>query len=205
MPRDQLVPYIQGQLDSFCGIYSIVNAVRFALRSVPFNRPHSTPRPWLLRPEEAELLFARLLVHLLRYRANARVVLDGLDAKQIEVLLTHVKKYLKTERALSLDVSRPFYRRQRVGLTGMLSCIDRHLCEPGTATIVGGNRPWDHWTVATRVSRSRLHLLDSGGDTSVAIRRGKRRLIYHAGLINPACVYLLAVSELGKNGRRSQI
>jgi len=195
MSREQLTPYIQGHLDSFCGIYSIVNAVRFALRSVQFKRPYATLRPRVLHAEEAELLFAYLLVHLLRYRAGARVILDGLDRRQIDALLTHVEKFLRRERGLCLEVSRPFFRRRGVGLARVLRCIHRHLCQPGAETIVGGNRPWDHWTVATRVGRSRLHLLDSGGDTSVAIRRGKRRLTYHAGLIDPSCVYLLTVSE----------
>jgi hypothetical protein len=197
MPRNQLTPYIQGHLDSFCGIYSIVNALRFALRSVRFKMPHSASRRRLLSEEEAELLFAKLLVRLLRYRDDARVILDGLDARQLQDLLRYAEAHLKKERRVCLEFSRPFFRRRRVGLATVVRCIDRHLSEPGTAAIVGSNRPWAHWTVATRVSSSRLYLLDSGGDRSVALRRGKRRLIYHAGLIEPACLYLITITEQG--------
>ena len=33
----KVAPYTQGQLDGLCGVYSIINAVRFALPRVEFG------------------------------------------------------------------------------------------------------------------------------------------------------------------------
>ena len=103
-------------------------------------------------------------------------------------------KWLRAHRGLSLTSSRPLGRGVRK--TTLLASISEHLCAPGSAAIVGAKAPWPHWTVATRVTKARVHLLDSEGDTSIAIRPGPRRLRYHAGLIDPSCLYLLQLKDL---------
>lgn len=196
MGRGELAPYRQGHLDGLCGLYSIVNAVRFALRSVDRRYCTSHLRRQLSR-NEAELLFTALLHSLVSSRRHARLIVDGIDSIQLAELLGIAGKWLQTQKDLELSCSRPLLRRARVGTKTLLGSVEQHLLRPGTAAIVGTNAPyWSHWTVATKVTESRLYLLDSEGDTSVAVRRGERRRRYHAGLIEPARLYLLTVAPL---------
>ena len=84
----------------------------------------------------------------------------------------------------------------------MLRSLREHLTIPGAAAIVGTKGEWEHWTVVMRMTAARLYLLDSEGDTSMASKRGKRRLRYHAGLIDPTCLFLLKLHAQSRGGRR---
>ena len=195
MPRDRLLPYEQGHLDGLCGVYSIVNAVQFALWTVKFPRPHLLQQPRRLSDVDAESLFETLLGHLVYSKRLARNVVDGIGPNQINVLLRLADKWLRSEKAVQLASERPLHRRDRVGPKTILGRIVTHLSEPGTAAIVGADPPWRHWTVATRVTKSRLHLLDSGGYASVPLRLGRIRGRYHAGLIQPSHIYLVRIEQ----------
>jgi len=137
-----------------------------------------------------------LLGTLVRSHRQSRLIVKGVTPNQFESLLRCADKWLHQHRGLKLSVSQPLRRRQRAGTKTLLSCIDKHLSAAGTAAIIGACDPWEHWTVATRVTASRLYLLDSEGDRSVAVKQGRRALSYHAGLIDPYCLYLLTIREI---------
>jgi hypothetical protein len=195
MPACQLQPYQQGHLDGLCGIYSVLNAVRFALQTAELRRSGSS-RARRLRHEECELLFTTLVSAIGQRHRHARFVFDGLSPLQLGSLLRSADKWLRMYRGLALTSTRPLERGVRK--TALLARISSHLCGPGSAAIVGAKAPWPHWTVATRVTKARVYLLDSEGDTSISIRRGRRRLRYHAGLIDPSCLYLVQLKDLPK-------
>src|SRR5258708_3597437 len=99
MDRGELAPYRQGHLDGLCGVYSIVNAVRFALRSVDHTcRTSRCPRH--LSRREAELLFAALVRSLVSSRHRARVIVDGIDFMQLATLLRAATKWLHAQKGL---------------------------------------------------------------------------------------------------------
>lgn len=196
MPRDRLSPLRQGHLDGLCGLYSIVNAVRFGLRSAEFKAPGPMPRRRVLCHAEAELLFLTLLGSLVRSRRHTRLVVDGIDPSQLLGLIRLASRWLREHRYMKLTAFQPLRAQPRARTSTLLMWIQRHLRSPGAAAIVGGKHPWEHWTVATRVTASRLYLLDSEGDTSIATKRGKRALQYHAGLMDPSCLYLLTIVDI---------
>lgn len=140
------------------------------------------------------MLFAALISAMSRRHRHARFVFNGLTRHQIRSLLRSADKWLRAHRGITLTSTRPLERGVRK--SALLARMRAHLRGPGSATIVGAKEPWPHWTVVTRMTPARVHLLDSEGDTSIAIRRGRRRLRYHAGLIDPSCLYLLQLKEL---------
>ena len=194
MAERQLEPYRQGHLDGLCGVYSVLNAVRFALRTMEMQRNYRTQRVRRLRHEECERLFTILIGSMARRHRHARFVFNGIGPHQLVSLLRATDKWLRAHRGICLRAVRPLKRAARK--RALLARMRSHLAAPGSATIVGAKEPWPHWTVATRITSARVHLLDSEGDTSIAISRGRRRLRYHAGLIDPSCLYLVQLKEL---------
>ena len=193
MRAGDLYAYRQGELDGLCGIYSVLNAVRFALLTADLSGSPSS-RVRHLRPDECALLFTTLVSTVGRRHRQAQFVFAGLGPSHLRSLLRSTDEWLRVNRGLSLVRSRPLDRDVRKAT--LISNIRRHLNVPGSAAIIGAKEPWLHWTVATRITKARLHLLDSEGDTSIAISPGPRRLRYHAGLIDPSCLYLLQLKEL---------
>lgn len=194
MPRNRLRPYEQGHLDGLCGLYSIVNAIQFALLTAKLPQSYFIDRQRYLTDDDAERLFFALLAYLTQSR-RPRVVIDGVGPGQIDLLLRHADRWLRRQKAVTLGSMRPLRRRGRVATKTVLEHISAHLREPGTAAIVGAVPPWQHWTVAAEVTRYRLHLFDSGGWTSVPVRLGRDRKRYHAGMIKPAHVYLVTIKH----------
>jgi len=189
----RLLPYEQGHLDGLCGLYSIVNATRFALRTAEFRRPYPSRTPRHLSEAEAELMFLALIRGLVRTPRLFDAFINGINARELFVLLRLAAQWLRTRRAARLSASRPLSRRGPVRTNTVFRCISNHLAEPGTAVIVGANPPWRHWTVATQVAGSRLHLFDSCGYAYVPLRLSRPSARFHAGLIKPAEVYLVAI------------
>jgi len=193
VPPRRLEPYRQGHLDGLCGVYSVVNAVRHALLHVEWRRSDRRGKSKRLGHDEVEALFALLLTSITRSRRGPKCVFEGTTPGQISTMLRTADQWLRQEKGIALSHRRPLGRRARS--TTLLRHIDLHLAQPGTATIVGGKRLWEHWTVATRVTPARLHLLDSGGDRSIAVDRGPvdRPRQYHAGILDPSCLYLITL------------
>jgi hypothetical protein len=140
-------PYRQGELDSLCGVYCVVNAVRLAARSHRrLGRTTSTA------------LFA-VLVHQLDERGRLRkVVTSGMGTRLVARLLRSAGGWLQDEHELQLEVKRPLRKRDAPG--HCLELLAAHLEEPGTAAIVATE---EHWTVAQAVGSKRLQLFDSNG------------------------------------------
>jgi hypothetical protein len=189
----QLLPYEQGHLDGLCGLYSIVNATQFALRTAEFERSHPYPRPRYLSEHEAELMFMTLIRGVIRPSRLIEIFVDGIHSRQLAILLRLADRWLHKRRATRLFASRPFYRCGRIRSRTVLRRVGAHLATPGTAVIVGTNPPWRHWTVATRLSGSRLHLFDSGGYESVPLRLDRHSARLHAGLIKPSQVFFVSI------------
>jgi hypothetical protein len=192
--RRRLLPFEQGHLDGLCGLYSVVNATRFALSIAEFPRPYRSPAPCYLNLDEAELLFTALVRGLAQSPRRTVPFADGINSRELTTLLRLADTWLRKWRAVRLFVTRPLYRCGRIRTKTILRRISSHLAEPGTAVIVGANPPWRHWTVATRVASSRVYLLDSCGHASIPLRLNRHSKRYHAGLIKPAEVYLVAIA-----------
>ena len=187
----QLKPYRQGELDGLCGPYSVVNAIRFAihtLRTTASSRP-----PGQLDDDKSERLFLHLIDNLTVGGVSTRFFIEGVGQAQVTKLLRSAGDWLYSRRALRLSFKCPL-RRGLIDTSALLNHVGLHLSKTGTAAIIAGNEPWRHWTVATKVTRSRLLLFDSEGDDYVFIDAGPRKRVFHAGLLRPPDLYLLTLS-----------
>jgi hypothetical protein len=183
-------PLVQGELDGLCGLYSIINSLIWGLYSLQIagHRPRHRSRP--LGEREIEALFLLLITRLNRNHGISPVLV-GIHALELGRLLRHSATWLSAKRNLQLTFVRPFYRRRRVTIGQVCQVLSNHLAGAGTATIIGLEWPWRHWTVVTGVTATRLALLDSSGDPYLSLRRRPRSSERQRRLLRPGEVFLL--------------
>ena len=140
----RIVPYRQGALDAFCGIYAIVNSVKLVNRNI--------------REEEAIKLFGKCMRYLEKYRSLGRASTAGIEDGALRRILMEVVtvKY-------KVKVKRPFYRLQNITKDYYFKELQNHFQEGGrrSAIISIKHYDFDHWTVVKSISSRRLSLYDS--------------------------------------------
>jgi hypothetical protein len=142
-------PFEQGDLDGLCGVYAVINAVRLA--AYPHRR---------LPTAECRGLFAALLAELAEEGRLRGFVTHGLGPRVLARLLRGSGRWLRKQHGLTLEVHRPFAKRDEPGPEECWRVLTEHLERPGTAAIVGSD---EHWTVIRAVTPKRLLLADSDG------------------------------------------
>lgn len=152
-----LTPLQQGDLDSLCGLYAVINAVQLVL--YPDRR--------LRRPDLVELYEAGLDV-LRKSRSLQTVMLHGM----------HEPTWAKVSAAVVTQASRvtgdrlelmPLVLPPRADDRDAILLIRRHV-RAGWPVLLAVNGRLDHWTVVARFSKTRLLLFDSAGHRWVLIR-----------------------------------
>src|SRR4051812_48417580 len=97
--RGGIKPFRQGDLDALCGVYAVVNALRYTLRQ-------------RLSPQEYFFLFIYLMMGLERAQGASASTTDGLGTEEIANLLRRSRRYLKKTFNVSLRVRRPLLGSQ---------------------------------------------------------------------------------------------
>lgn len=178
MSRNLIKPLRQGGLDSLCGVYAIVNAVRLAL--APEDR---------LTRDDALALYATLTEELARLGDLHDAVTDGIEAGLEWPLAKHAVRYLREECQIDVDVRRPFSGRKAMSLAATVKEIAR-MARDGTAVILEVREWGCHWTVVRGVTEKSLLLLDSAGVKTIRLatcqvggRAEAGKLVLRAGSI----------------------
>jgi len=144
--------YQQGDLDGLCGVYSIVNALRYVFH---------------LRDEQCQTLFAKL-VKALEQDCGClhRTLLKGMHFPRLKRLADVVSKCHLQDRNVTFQVRRLRLKRDQRSLPHLWAVLEREL-GPRCVAIVGVTGATDHWCVVYRVTAKTLWLLDSSGQTQI--------------------------------------
>ena len=143
-------PLGQGDLDSLCGLYALVNAIR-----------------WLRHGQEPALssldLFAMVVREVDKVADTANVLLDGIDPHQLWPVVRAVLRQLQKQHGIAIDASRPFFRRPRLTAREMAAAIaaDSHSNSAAHVVVFWGEL--NHWTVVHRAMAGHFELFDSCG------------------------------------------
>lgn len=196
MPRWQPRPLEQGTLDGLCGIYSIINSLlwaQYTSQLATIKKPKQTKDL-----DEAELtdLFMHLLSALVQRRSHLRPVVDGVSHNDLARLIKSSSKWLVEHSGAAFTSHRPFYGRARIATSRVACVLARHLALPGSAVIVGLERPWDHWTVVRKATPRRLLLLDSSGESQLPLRACGQHCTRRSSLLRPDNVFLLKLTRV---------
>ena len=143
-------PYRQGQLDSLCGIYAIVNAVQAVLGS----------RQAFSQADASEL-FEVLMRRSSERWGEASVVVEGLGPAEVWHLVGHARRHLRT-KGLGLTFDRPFRSAPIRTLPQLVRRLGTLIGPAGSGVIIcplEGRH--SHWTVLTGVLPGSLRIADS--------------------------------------------
>ena len=100
--RPKLRPYLQGNLDSLCGVYALINGIRWALRNELVSA----------KGEHWEELFRKLTDHAIKSRGHLELVNDGLSLYGM-IALTHVAQdHMREYHNIEVVMRRPFALRR---------------------------------------------------------------------------------------------
>lgn len=158
-----LTPFRQGDLDSLCALYAIVNGMRLALE----------PSGGLLKAQSRNL-FKRGM-EFLEDDDRADIVRAGLDAKSWRRLARHMFDHLYEKGIADFKCDKSAFRRLPEDTDAATEIIESAV-ERGTPVAVELMRAWNHYTVVASVDREGWTLFDSHG-----YKRLKRKSLGVAG------------------------
>ena len=141
-------PLQQGNLDGLCGLYSLLNAARLAVPTLP--RRTCT----CLFREGAHWLYDR--------GAFPEVLYAGMTIGK----LMGLHKAVFQPRIPGLRLKRPFIRSPPANTAEFWERLKTYAEQPGQGVIIGIGRPQlTHWSVVSGVTTAKVMLFDSNGST----------------------------------------
>jgi hypothetical protein len=198
-----MTPYRQGDLDSLCGLYSIVNAVAVAAgrrknsRNADQDRPGDIP---LRRFDKlrAELLLFSLTRYLERGRMLSWVFATGTTTQRMSQLLKHASRYLRVSYDTELVWTKPFHRDKSAQPRAIAKTIREHLNRPYSAVIIKVLWGFEHWTVIAWAKDTGFKLVESECDRQAWISTRRRvtwQRALHISRIVPTSVFLVRLQR----------
>jgi hypothetical protein len=195
MRSRKLLPFLQGELDALCGIYSIVNSLNWALNSLPRAAGNGSKPVPKLSDQDCVDLFGVLLSTPLAGNRGLHPIWQGVREKELVQLLQAASAWLTEYRSLRLSFNRPARGKSRSGASELHKSLAAHLSKPGTASIIGVYHPELHWSVVITTAPERLILCDSYGKESVRPRMLSPSGSKRRGKNQPRLVFFLTVGE----------
>lgn len=136
-----MVPYYQGSLDGFCGIYSCVNAINSLTTDLACDK-----------------LFSAIIRKI--GKNLARITLNGTTEEELkQLILVPTIQYLKTQ-----NINLSYKQIENVStLEEYWKTIQSHYEENGSGSIIIGMiGVREHWTCVSKVTEKTLEFSDSG-------------------------------------------
>lgn len=147
-----MTPAIQGQLDGFCGIYSVVNATKVVAG---------------IDSRESQRLFWKIFSILEPRKPVSRFVREGISDRDMGYIFRKI-----VQETYDLKVDKAF-GHNRVPLGVYWETIQGFLKpgEPRAVILVLESWDWGHWTVIQRATAKTLFLFDSSNLVRVQRRQ----------------------------------
>jgi hypothetical protein len=145
--KRRVKPYAQGDLDSMCGIYAIINAFRALCREITW--------------EISTHLFQHLVSCLNRYAKQAPFpIIFGTGTSLMRKLLGEAQSYLKKRLKIELAIEPKGRELKSKSLEAAWRRLSA-LVDETTVLILPLSGRWDHWTVLYDINARKMRLVDS--------------------------------------------
>ncbi|MBX8802010.1 hypothetical protein [Pseudochrobactrum asaccharolyticum] len=152
LPSDsKLSPYLQGNLDSLCSVYAVINALRWTLADHPLSA----------KGEHWRILFAELNDYAVKELGLLSLSSQGMGLNGMIWLLRTAQQHMAEAHAITFKTYRPFALRRPESSTCVIGEIKEHLHSPGTAVITAVYGKLNHWCVIKGINEKHAILFDS--------------------------------------------
>lgn len=155
-----LKPFAQGHLDSLCGLYAVMNAMRVLLDYRPGRIPN-------------RVLFGEIIRIAARMVPLREALTRGIEP---EALWRITLSLLRSTARNRLIADRPFEDMATPKPTALGRAITAGTKHEGTVWIVGLAGPWPHWSVVRSLSARGFAFHDSGGLKSMTFDADGREI-----------------------------
>lgn len=156
-------PYLQGEIDYFCGIYAVINACCYMAGKN--KRPFSFV--------QSALFYQELIQYLLDNRLFEEILKQGTSYAILPKILQKAADILLFEKNIHLNFQ-ALFKNTLLSERQAFEKIGSYLQTPGTACIfrLQNKTIGDHWTVMTTLStkKSKIKMFDSYGLTSLSLK-----------------------------------
>lgn len=150
-------PYRQGHMDSLCGVYAVVNAIKVAAE------------PSSLHGHQFEHIFD-VATRVLHERDVLHDVLkEGMGVRLIRHMLKAVQEDSEELATFNMCFERVFPPQSAPKLPTILKQLRRRLKQGQTAVIIRIKGKKNHWTVVQYVTERTLYLCDSEGMSRIQL------------------------------------
>jgi hypothetical protein len=145
--KRRVKPFAQGDLDSMCGIYAIINAFRALCREISW--------------EISTQLFQHLVGCLKRHTKRAHFpIIFGTGWSLLRKLLGEAQSYLRKKLNIEFAIEpkgRELKSKSLAAAWRRLSAI----VDDATVLLLPLSGRWDHWTVIYDINARKMRLVDS--------------------------------------------
>ncbi|RBO88509.1 hypothetical protein [Pseudochrobactrum asaccharolyticum] len=147
----KLSPYLQGNLDSLCSVYAVINALRWSLADHPLSA----------KGEHWKALFAELNDYAVKELGLLSLSSQGMGLKGMIWLLRTAQQYMSETHAITITTHRPFALKRPNSNNDIIDIIAEHLRSPNTAVITAVYGKLNHWCVIKGLKKKHVILFDS--------------------------------------------
>ena len=185
-----LLPFRQGELDGLCGIYAIVNAVRWATA----KRTHGFDEAAWRR------LFAALIFRAEETVGFLAALESGMDEQPVQEIARAAAAHMLAEHGIALTLTPALVRGEEASFDLLLRRLRvTTTSKTRVATLIRIRGCLDHWTVVKRVTAHSLELFDSSGYAGVRLANCRTEEEWVLGgreyVIQPQRVLLIAAYD----------
>lgn len=139
----------QGELDSLCGLYSVINVCKLLFK---------------IDLAQSERFLSKGLSVLEKHgKKPHQVIKNGMTMRDIERVMDSIKN------KCPINYHKPFYRKPRIKLGVWWESVTDFLNESDSRAAIIGiyGQNWSHWTVVVKVRPKVLYTLDSEGRKTI--------------------------------------
>ena len=172
-----LVPYEQGALDSLCGVYSLINAMRILIKDLDYK--------------EAERVFRRILRYVESKKRLSSVITGGIGDREV---FNIARAVLQTK--YNIRIRRLYEDDQKPTPSKVVAKMAKLLQHENVAIIISIEAvDYEHWSVIKSISAKEIQLCDSAGTKRVQMSKctTKRITQNRPVLIDPSSIFCLTL------------
>ncbi len=146
----KLKPFIQGDLDSLCGVYAVINAIKLCLKNEDIKIKSLS-----------NSIFEKIIFQLEKRRKCAEIVTIGTDVPDLIKYVKYANIILE-KKGYCLIATNPFYDKD-LNMKQFLSKSKALLEQKMSGIILLTDGVYDHWTVLKKITESKMFFFDSFG------------------------------------------
>jgi hypothetical protein len=152
-PKGEIRPYRQGDMDSLCGLYAIINGLRVCCKRAKIN----SKIDWV------DCFY--LVLRQLEIEGKAiSTMLNGMSTRMVVNCLRILAKHFAKKYKLEISCKFPWKSKKRLNARKALLLLEQAIGLPGTSAVLGiDGRNVQHWTAVKGLTERKILLADSSG------------------------------------------